>query len=172
MGLFAPGDRVVVAGAGMGWVAACIAQRVGTENVLGVEDEHLADLVQQNVEVDGVPLTVLWGALNTTGHPARFAPDPDLGAVAVCDHGPVMVPGVSLPAADRAGLGCLALDVEGAEVDILTARSHRAAQVDDRRAHVLVDTAPLAARLKESGLRQTAVRSRTGPVVTFEAWQR
>ena len=51
-----------------------------------------------NVEMDGVPLTVLWGALNTTGHPARFAPDPDNWALShVCDHGPVMVPGGPCP---------------------------------------------------------------------------
>lgn len=158
--LFTAGDRVVVAGCGMGWLAAWIARTVGPGNVLGVEPlPHLVELVRQNVAVDGVPLTVRHGALTPNGEPVEVLENPDCWALTRTDRWSIVsdglyAPGVHLRPLQATGWDCLALDVEGAEVDLLTEdvlSRCRKLLIDLHR--FAVDTTDLEKRIEAAGLR-------------------
>jgi FkbM family methyltransferase len=124
--LFIPNDRVIVAGAGMGWLMAWIAQIIGPHNVLGVEpNDTLANLINQNVRVENEPLQCLAGALTPDGQPTRLTHHPDwscrrtLVPVPHDDMAP-LVSGYDLCVLMAQGWDCIALDVEGAEAQLLT----------------------------------------------------
>jgi len=178
--LFEAGDRVVVAGCGMGWLAAWIARRVGPANVLGVEPlAHLVELVRQNVEVDGVPLAVRHGALTPGGTAVEVREDPECWALTrtrpwnIVSEG-VWAPGVDLRPLQAAGWDCLALDIEGGEVDVLTEevlRRCRKLLVDLHR--FAVDTTDLEKRIEGAGLRLVGEHDRMPTEnATHQAWAR
>jgi FkbM family methyltransferase len=120
--LFAAGDRVVVAGAGTGWLAAVIAAIVGPKNVLCIEPiAHLSRLVEQNVAVDGVPLRCEYGALTPDGMPAALSYNQENWALSnTLGSGHIRVPGLRLIDVLERGYDCVALDVEGLEGELLT----------------------------------------------------
>lgn len=169
--LFQYGDRVVVAGAGMGWLAAWVAQHVGAGNVLAVEPlAHLARLVAMNVAVDGQGLQVQHGALTPDGLPSGITENPECWALSRTGDGPE-VPGVDLRQLQRAGYDCLALDVEGAEVELLTPEVLGGMRKLLVELHgFAVDLEPLHERLHASGLTLRSVMGRPDQDVTFQAW--
>lgn len=181
---FVPGDRVVVAGCGMGWTAVWIARRVGVGNVVGIEPQaHLVDLVRQNVAYNGMPLTVRHGALTRDGAAATYTTNPDNWALTrAAEWGRVPpaqpAPGVDLVPMQRAGWDCLALDIEGGEVDVLTdlvLSRTRKLLLDLHR--FAVDTRGLEKRLVDSGMELVGEYDRmdraTGKEnATHQAWVR
>jgi len=120
--LFDATDRVLVAGGGMGWLALHIAARCPF--VLIVEPlPYLYRLLVDNLHVDGVTIHVIKGAIGATRRQADFYVD-DLWALsrfAGEGEGASFYTEVydlaSLVA--QAKLTGLALDVEGAEYEIL-----------------------------------------------------
>lgn len=119
--LFAPGDRCIVAGAGMGWLAAYIAMIIGVENVIGIEaNEHLANIVPQNVQIDGNSLKVLYDALSISGMACDLIKNKNWAMASVVKNKAGLVPGISIASLISQGYDCLALDIEGGEKDIIT----------------------------------------------------
>lgn len=180
--MFTPGDRVLVAGGGMGWTAAWIARRVGAHNVLAIEPQgHLVDLVRQNVAVGGIPLVVRHGALTRNGESARVTPNLDNWALttATAGRGDHEAPGVDLLPLMTAGWNCLALDIEGGEVDVLTdlVLSGLSKLLLDLH-RFAVDTRDLETRLADCGMDLVAEYDRMHREVgrrenaTHQAWVR
>jgi FkbM family methyltransferase len=119
--LFDEHDRVLVAGAGLGLVAACIASTGAL--VVAVEAQYpLVRLVRENVSAARSPMLVLHGALSTV-HDVRTTigvPEGEDWALARVGLGdePVSTLGIEHLLA-RFQLNALALDVEGAEVALV-----------------------------------------------------
>lgn len=178
--LFDAGDRVVVAGAGMGWLAAVVAGVAGPTNVLCVEPiEHLARLVTQNVMVDSVPVRCLWGALTPDGLPVGLAYNQENWALTTTNRdGRLKVPGRTLAGFFGQGYDCLALDVEGAEDGLLDSASIAGLRKLLLEVHVFAigekKTEALRARLSAGGLTQTdtCVRKTANGRVEIDSWSR
>jgi FkbM family methyltransferase len=127
-----PGQRVLQAGVGMGWLLAVAAALVGPRRVVGYEaNPQLAQLVAENVRVDGEPLLVVPKGLAVHAHRARFttggnvssAPGAEIwagGHLAATGEGDQLVPVEAIRTAiNSLDAGVLALDVEGAEAQLV-----------------------------------------------------
>lgn len=172
------GDGTIVAGCGMGWLAAWVGSIVGPGHLIAFEPQReLVDLCRANVAVNGFTLPVVWGALAAVGGTVTLGGHrnwAERSTVAGAAAGAEEVPAWSLPDLLAAGVyDCLVLDVEGAEVALLTdavlARLRKlVVEIHDGRAA----TAALDGRLAGSGMALRYQGKRWGEPVRFQAWER
>jgi Protein-L-isoaspartate(D-aspartate) O-methyltransferase (PCMT) len=176
--LFTHGDRVVVAGAGTGWLLACIAEQVGAENVLGVEPiRALARLVEQDVAVNGTPLRCRWAAITPGGKSSCAHVDPRNWAKTTVGGGlGAHVPGVALTALQNLEYDCLALDIEGGEAEVLTGPALAGIRKLLLELHVHVlgvsRSGALDDSLRESGLQNDSSIIRDSDGAVIQTWTR
>lgn len=121
---YTPSDRVLEAGAGLGYVTTAIAKRAG--HVVAVEGlPEFAEIVAANLQLNGCENSlVLNGALGTTTDDVKFyrralayASSPIPGHDPVTSE--VIVPGLAIDTLVKEhNLNCLHLDMEGAEKDV------------------------------------------------------
>lgn len=122
-----PDDRVVVAGGGQGAQAALIAAVVGPENVVAYEPNRpMAIRARDQIRVAGQRLDIRHAALATISGEVLFYHSgawPASSIVSAMVHDPIgtyIVPAVDIvTAVEERAATFLALDVEGAEYDLL-----------------------------------------------------
>jgi hypothetical protein len=175
--LFTAGDKVVVAGGGTGWLMACIAEQVGPQNVRGIEPlKTLAELVESNVAVNGIPLTCVWGAITTDGQNCVVKPHDNWAETTVAEGvSGAQCPGYSLASLQGWGFDCFALDIEGGEFDVLTpaALSGVRKLLVEVHVHQRPDQAEgLTERLRTSGLTNKCSLHRDRDGAVIQMWAR
>ena len=131
--LFKPGDRILVAGGGLGWISARLAFHFGVANVLTCEPNPVLARFIRHIRIDDECLNVLQVAVSDHSHPAEtFVADDvwprsrlgDISAVeSISGHlAYVAVAAVNELIAEH-GITALLLDVEGEENVILPSLS-------------------------------------------------
>jgi FkbM family methyltransferase len=128
LNMIEPGDRVLVAGGGFGWLAALCAALVGINNVTVFEpNPALAVYLNRNITQDGYPLRVFKAALSDKTGEALLWEHPWWAASSLtrrpAEHrGPLRVQARDAnDVIERERVNVLVLDIEGSEWDVTRA---------------------------------------------------
>jgi len=138
-----PGSRVVEIGAGIGFISLLTTKLAGTGNVTSFEaNPALEPIIRRNFELNGVIPDLHMKAVTLDGAPVGFFKDDNIVSSSLIDRGQVASRRIEVPSISMAEVlsryapDVIVMDVEGAEVDLLSIEDFKSVR------HLIVEVHP------------------------------